>query len=361
MGVADGGIPAGRGQQTPKARNEVFVLNACAEWLNLIGIECAEAEEQIVFVGHAVIQPGRELVGILDLLSNRRQVLDRTFASGNRNAGQERPGHRIDAILRNTIVRKRSALAGNSGKGVADGFAAEDTGPHVHRRYRKRPGYRSPRALFFIAAEQKGPVGTDRAAGRESVLALAQGWNRLVRVVEIVVRIEAIVANKTENASVQCIGPRPGRHIDQRRRLAAEFGRIHRFLDLELLNGIHGWVDDQIVEQLVGHLDAIQQVDVVAGALAANVGERSRLLQRGAPRTARGNHDRVAQLRQLQELAPVQRHLDDTLVFDHVADLGVRTLKKRRGCRDHDQFIGYGTHLQHQVEIQSLPDRQRHR
>ena len=55
-----------------------------------------------------------------------------------------------------------------------------------------------------------------------------------------------------------------GRDVDQRRRLAAELRRVHRLLDLELLDRVDRRVDHQVVEQLVGDLGAVEQVDVVA-------------------------------------------------------------------------------------------------
>ena len=67
---------------------------------------------------------------------------------------------------------------------------------------------------------------------------------------------------------------------------------------------------------------AVEQVDVVAGALSADVWQRPGLLQRLAARAARRNHDRVAELREREEVAAVQRELHDLAVLDDVADLG---------------------------------------
>ena len=123
------------------------------------------------------------------------------------------------------------------------------------------------------------------------------------------------------------------RDVDQRRRLAAELRRVLRLLDLEFLDRVDRRIDDEVVEQLVGHLDAVEQVDVVTRALAADVGQRPGLLQRVAARAAGRNDDGVAQLREREEVAAVQRELHDLAVLDDVADLGVRRLQQRRRRR----------------------------
>ena len=85
-------------------------------------------------------------------------------------------------------------------------------------------------------------------------------------------RVEQVVAMKFEQAAVHDVAAGLCGDIDKRRRFAAEFRRIHRFLDLELLDRIDGRIDDQVVEELVGDFGAVQQIDVVAGALSADVG-----------------------------------------------------------------------------------------
>ena len=77
----------------------------------------------------------------------------------------------------------------------------------------------------------------------------------------------------------------------KRRCLAAELGRVLGLLDLELLDRLDRRIDDEIVEQLVGHLDAVEQVDVVTGTLPAHVGQWSGLLQRVSARAAGRKND----------------------------------------------------------------------
>ena len=66
-------------------------------------------------------------------------------------------------------------------------------------------------------------------------------------------------------------------------------------------------------------------------------------------------HDGVAQLRERQEVAAVQRELHDLAVLDDVADLGVRQLQKRR-FRGHSDFFHRPADVEREIEIQRLPE-----
>ena len=84
-----------------------------------------------------------------------------------------------------------------------------------------------------------------------------------------------------------------------------------RLLNLELLDRIDGRIDHQVVEQLIGDLDTVEQVDVVARSLTADIRQRTCLLQRIASRTAGRKDDGIAQLREGEKVASVERNLDD--------------------------------------------------
>ncbi len=158
-----------------------------------------------------------------------------------------------------------------------------------------------------------------------------------------------------EEAPVQRVRAGARRDVDQRRRLAAELGGVLRLLNLELLDRVHRWIDHQVVEQLVGHLRAVEQIDVVTRPLAADVGERPGLLQRVAACASRRDHHRVAQLGQRQEVAAVERQLHDLAVFDDVADFGVGRLQQRRFRAD-DHRLGWPADLELEVEGDHLTD-----
>ena len=145
---------------------------------------------------------------------------------------------------------------------------------------------------------------------------------------EKVARVERLVAVELEDAAAERVRAGLGHHVDERRRLATELRGIHRLLDLELLDGIDRGVEHEIVEELVRDLRAVHQIDVVAGALAADVRELAGLAKRAAARSARGNHHGVAELRERHEVSPVERQLHDLPVFDDVADLRVGRLQE---------------------------------
>ena len=109
------------------------------------------------------------------------------------------------------------------------------------------------------------------------------------------------------------------------------------FRDLEFLNRIDRRTDDEVVEELVGDLHAIEQIDVVAAALAVDGGQRSGLPERGAARPAGRHRDAVGQLRQLNELTAVERQLPDLAVVDDLRDLGIDRLQERRVARHGDR------------------------
>ena len=98
----------------------------------------------------------------------------------------------------------------------------------------------------------------------------------------------------------------------------------------------------RLLKILVGHLHAVDQVDVVAAALAVDVGQRPGLPERGAARAAGRNRHAVGQLRQLDELPAVERQLLDLAVVDDVADFGVGRLQQRRDAGDRDVFACAG-------------------
>jgi hypothetical protein len=225
--------------------------------------------------------------------------------------------------------------------------------PRVEHRKgaRQRPAHAEP----FVAHEEKAAIPGERAAQRAAELVLPQRWHRRVLRIEEVVGVEGVVAVELEQAASKRVGARPGRDVDQRRRLAAELRRVHRLLYLELLDRVDRRIDDEVVEQLVGHLRAVEQIYVVPGSLAADVGKLAGLLQRVAASAARRNHHRVRELRQGEEVAPVERKLDDLAAIDDVADLcGVGLQQRRRGCDGdvlRNAFDG-----QHEVDVERAAD-----
>ena len=145
---------------------------------------------------------------------------------------------------------------------------------------------RAPKPSAFVTAEEKRPAPDNRPAKGATELVLSKRRLWLAGRMEKVRGIEGVVAMELEPAAVKLVCARLGRHVDERRRFPAKFGRVHRLLDPELLDRVDGRVDDQVVEQFIGHLRAVEQVDVVAGALAADIRQRPCLLERFTARAA---------------------------------------------------------------------------
>jgi hypothetical protein len=225
--------------------------------------------------------------------------------------------------------------------------------PRVEHRKgaRQRPAHAEP----FVAHEEKAAIPGERAAQRAAELVLPQRWHRRVLRIEEVVGVEGVVAVELEQAASKRVGARPGRDVDQRRRLAAEFRGIHRLLDLELLDRVDRGIDHQVVEQLVGDLSAVQQIDVVTRSLPTDVGQRARLLQGFPTRPARRNDHGIAQLGEAEKIAAVERELHDFAVLDDVADLRSRHLQQRQRAL-HVHLLGQALHAQCEVERERASD-----
>jgi len=93
----------------------------------------------------------------------------------------------------------------------------------------------------------------------------------------------------------------------------------------------------------------------VTGSLAADIRERTSLLQRLAPCSTRRDHDCITELRERQEVPAIQRQLGDLAVFNHVADFGGRDLQERQRALDFDLFA-QALHAQGEVERDAATD-----
>src|SRR4029077_6078436 len=122
-------------------------------------------------------------------------------------------------------------------------------------------------------------------------------------------------------------------------------GRIHRLLDLELLDRIRRRADRQVVEVLVRDLQRVDEVDVASSALTVNGRQRTTLLQRGAAGSSRRDDYAFAELSELEELAAVQRQGVELVVFDGVAVF-------RSSPTQHRRFGGHGDRVRDLADLQ---------
>ena len=182
----------------------------------------------------------------------------------------------------------------------------------------------------------------------------AKGRFGLIGRIKIIAGVEDIVPHEFQRRAVQlvCSGFRDG--IDVRRSLRAEFRRIDRFLDLEFLQGIDGRRDHKIIEVLIRNRDAIQRIKVMTRPLASDDNLPSRLGKSGAAGAHRREKHVVAEQGQLNELPAVQRQIDQALIVDNFADLGIRGPHERRRLGNCDFFVNRA-YRQGKIQIEMLP------
>src|SRR5438552_15454288 len=195
---------------------------------------------------------------------------------------------------------------------------------HLHRRYGEEL---TPQPALFEPLEvrhEEEPVlpvvdlrQPNRAAQCEAVLVPLEGLPRAFTRECILPRIELVIAKELEHRSVELVCSGLGRNVDLRCG-APELGWKDSSLDLELLQRIDGWQEDISVEVHVGILHAVQGEVVELAPLARN---RNVLLSARAPLASSGLsgiRESIAhvgtQRDKLEKVAPVQRHVDNTLV-----------------------------------------------
>ncbi len=285
MGLAGRHVPRARAQRASESRHQRLLQHARAEWLELVGVERAEAREDLIGIGQPVIHTEAELIDVFDLLPDGGQISPDAGRGRHRHVLQKGRGDGIDARSGNPVVRKWRADTGRRSGSyrIAEGWKpGEVAAAELERRHREGPRQRSVGASTLVAEKGEGPVPKQGAADRAAELMLTERRHRCVLRIEVVVRVEPVVAQEFEDAPVRRVAARLRGHVDQRRRLSAKLGGVHRLLDLEFLNRVDRRIDHQVVEQLVGDLRAVQQVNVVSRSLPSDVWQRPGLLQRVA-------------------------------------------------------------------------------
>jgi hypothetical protein len=136
-----------------------------------------------------------------------------------------------------------------------------------------------------------------------------------------------------------------------------EFGGIHACLHFEFLQRIDRRKDDVRVEIGIGVAYAVERVIVIHDAMSAG---RDRLVGAVAalprPRLT-GGRRKIAHVgshrHQTQVIAPVERELYDSLVFDHAANGRVFGLQQGGGGGNLDGF-GYLADLKREIQTHGL-------
>src|SRR5262249_46622121 len=134
----------------------------------------------------------------------------------------------------------------------------EIAGPHFQRRNRRQVRLSLFHTVALIVDEKERPVLRDRAAAGPAELMLTEIGLRTTRaVVEEVVRVERIVTQELEAASVQVVGPGLDLDVHHAAERAAELGRIRAGLQLELVERIDARKEDDRLQPGLVIIDAV--------------------------------------------------------------------------------------------------------
>ena len=249
-------------------------------------------------------------------------------------------------------------------------------------RHRARPRRRARHGLHdvpagvqpvpFVAAEEEGAVLDDRPAdGAAELVQLQQrlGPDRRDAVVEradrveVIARVERVVAQVLEHAAVEAVAARLGDDAHLAAGAGAELGRVAARFDAEFLDVLEARLQLERRAVLAVHiarrgvddrgtLDAVVLDDVlfVGPAREADVlpGAVARVLRAG----------RLQQ--QLRHLAAVDRQALHLALADVGADARRADVEDRRGADDGHRFLHAGR-LELEVERQFLADGHGHR
>ena len=266
---------------------------------------------------------------------------------------------RADARLRDGVPGKRTRRRGDSGGAENPGLRIENVAarageiPVAHGigRHRGADLRRQPVPQLFQVRHEKEPVlavedfrDRDRAAQSEAVLVAAERILGALRL-QPLPRVERGVPQKFERRAVVIIGAGFGSDVDLGR-AAAKLGRVNAGLHLELLDRIHGRADDPRIPVRVRVLHAVERIAIELEALS---GDRERGLSAQSPQAvgasgASFGGDVGAQGDELEIVSPVERQLDDALVFDH---------RSQRGCFGGEQRRSPG-HLHRLADFTNL-------
>ncbi len=240
---------------------------------------------------------------------------------------------------------------------------------HLHRRYREE--LTAQPALFesLEVRHEEEPVlpvvdlrQPNGAAQCESVLVPFERILRPLTCERVLFRIEFVVAEELEHRPMELVRSRLGRNIDLRGG-APELGRKDSGLDLELLQRVDRWQENISVEVDVRILHAIQGEVVELASLAS---DRNILLSARPALTLIGDggiRESIAHVGterdKLEEVAAIQRHVDDTLILDDGPHRRVLRRDQRGRAGDLDGLVQLSD-LQNEVEARRLLDLQLH-
>ena len=209
-------------------------------------------------------------VRVVDEIGGAEEVV-RARLIGQRHQRENRGRGRIDARLRDRVVRKRQ-----TGQRVAD-RRSEHAGAIVGGGHTREARHAAIDARPFHVREEEGLAFDDRSAEVAAVLVLLVRRLRGVRTLrEVVDRIHRVVAEILVGGSLEVVRARLGRDADCRARGASVFRRVRARHDLELLDRVDRrprHLRRQLLHVLRDAVvvDAVEQKVVLEGARAVDV------------------------------------------------------------------------------------------
>ena len=232
-----------------------------------------------------------------------------------------------------SMIRRDGGIDANIEELAGVGRIRQQASPRILVGHRRGDGAPEIFAQAFIAGEIKQLVAPDRPARGDAELVAREV--RLAADVEIVLRIERVVAMELVGAAAQRVAARLGDDVDLPAAHAAELGAVGVGLDAELLDGFGAERRaGGAARGAVGHVveqGAVEQVHV--GARVLPVHAHAEAVRHHRPAVAmRIRRDAGLQERQVGVVAAVQRQLFDRAFVDQVTELaGARV--DRRGRR----------------------------
>ncbi len=237
---------------------------------------------------------------------------------------------RSDRAQPRGVVRRRDVLEQVLRQRVGDRRAL---------RVAQRPGVQVDRLLMpqaLVAAEEEHLVLRDRSAEVGAELLAVEDRLRRRRWVEVVARVELLVAVEVEAFAVELVAARPCRDVDDGARVSPVFGAEGRVVDLELRDRVDRRLEGDLRIRQVVQIDAVDH-HVDRGLAVASRHERERPLsaQRGAePRVLRRRAPTGHERAEVDEMAPVQRNFLDGALCHRLAYGDGRCVDERRCAGD---------------------------
>ena len=255
-------------------------------------------------------------------------------------------------------VRKQRVEIGGDSRVQLDLPGGQEAHPCVVVGHGGHPGDAEPFDERLDRSEEECAVLSNRTAEDAAHLMTEKIGNRLVRLIEVVLRVEHRVAVELERRPGERVLPRARHGVDDPASRPAELGGEGIGEHLELAHRLDaqqypGRRSGRLVVNVI-NVGPIEQKAALLGPRAVDRDFRRSPSDHVVSGGERGRHAGLQQ-RELLERSPVERQLPDLLVADEPADGARREVDVRRVGRD-GHFVGDSPHFQLHVDDGILTD-----